>query len=447
LREIGVEPTIVASVDALSGAEPIAHSACYILKLHGDYKDARILNTDAELNVYPTEYDRRLDRIFDEYGLIVCGWSGEWDHALRAAFLRAPNRRYPVYWVARGKLRDSAQGLVNHRRARVISATDADSFFTSLLRRVEALEQSQRQNPLSIELLVRSAKRYLSKPEFRIQLDELFTEEVDRVLKELDAPEFDPQKSWHQKEFHARIRKYEAVTEPLARMVGVLGQWGDDSELRLVPDIINSLYRHSENVGGGMTPYLNIRSYPAVLVFTAYGLGLTRSERWRTLHRLFSATISRQDKDARKIVQGLFLQRWPGNEDKRWWDKIDRPEDTKTPLSDHLLGIFQEWGKSFIGLSPDFELMFERFEVLGSLADLEQNQQQHVQTKLHKNDYVPIPVGRASWHSQNREKLIAEIRGEPMKTALTGAEFARGQPAFVDLFVANFERMVASLHW
>jgi hypothetical protein len=139
---------------------------------------------------------------------------------------RAPNRRYPVYWVARGKLRDSAQGLVNHRRARVISATDADSFFTSLLRRVEALEQSQRQNPLSIELLVRSAKRYLSKPEFRIQLDELFTEEVDRVLKELDAPEFDPQKSWHQKEFHARIRKYEAVTEPLARMVGVLGQWG-----------------------------------------------------------------------------------------------------------------------------------------------------------------------------------------------------------------------------
>jgi SIR2-like protein len=447
LREIGVEPTIVASVDALSGAEPIAHSACYILKLHGDYKDARILNTDAELNVYPTEYDRQLDRIFDEYGLIVCGWSGEWDRALRAAFLRAPNRRYPVYWTARGKLANGVQELVNHRRARVISIADADSFFTNLFRRVEALEQSQRQNPLSIELLVRSAKRYLSKPEFRIQLDELFTEEVDRVLKELDAPEFDPQKPWHQNEFHARIRKYEAVTEPLARMVGVLGRWGDDSELPLVLDIINSLYRHSENVGGGMTPYLNIRSYPAVLVFTAYGLGLTRSERWRTLHRLFSATISRQDKDARKIVQGLFLQRWPGNEDKKWWDKIDRPEDRNTPLSDHLLGIFQEWGKSFIGLSPDFELMFERFEVLGSLADLEQNQQQYVQTKLHNNDYVPIPVGRTGWHSPNREKLIAEIRGEPMKTALTAAEFARGQPAFVDLFVANFERTVASLHW
>src|SRR5262249_28994198 len=142
LRERGVEPTIVSSVDALLGAQPIAHSPCYVLKLHGDYKDARILNTDVELRAYPPEFDRLLDRIFDEYGLIVCGWSGEWDHALRAAFLRAPNRRYPTYWVARDNLRKNARDLVNHRDARVISPFDADRLFTSLLGRLEALEQT-----------------------------------------------------------------------------------------------------------------------------------------------------------------------------------------------------------------------------------------------------------------------------------------------------------------
>jgi hypothetical protein len=52
LREAGVEPTIVSSLDTLSGAEPLTHSTCYLLKLHGDYKDARILNTDEELNGY-----------------------------------------------------------------------------------------------------------------------------------------------------------------------------------------------------------------------------------------------------------------------------------------------------------------------------------------------------------------------------------------------------------
>jgi hypothetical protein len=53
-----------------------------VLKLYGDYKDARILNTDAELSGYPVQYDSILDRILDEHGLIVCGWSGEWDLAL-----------------------------------------------------------------------------------------------------------------------------------------------------------------------------------------------------------------------------------------------------------------------------------------------------------------------------------------------------------------------------
>ena len=164
LRERGIEPTVVASVDALVGAEPIAHTSCYVLKLHGDYKDARILNTEAELNGYPAQYDSLLDRILDDHGLIVCGWSGEWDHALRAAILRAPNRRYSVYWTARGTLGEGAEVLVKHRSARVIAIADADSFFSTLGQRVETLEQSQRQNPLSIELLVASAKRFLAKP-------------------------------------------------------------------------------------------------------------------------------------------------------------------------------------------------------------------------------------------------------------------------------------------
>jgi hypothetical protein len=97
LRERGIEPTIVSSVDGLLGAEPITHSRCYVLKLHGDYKDARILNTDGELAAYPRKFDGLLDRIFDEHGLVICGWSGEWDEALRRAVLRAPNRAIPSF--------------------------------------------------------------------------------------------------------------------------------------------------------------------------------------------------------------------------------------------------------------------------------------------------------------------------------------------------------------
>ena len=44
--------------------------------------------TDRKLSAYPDSYNRLLDHIFDEHGLIVYGWSGEWDHALRAAYLK-----------------------------------------------------------------------------------------------------------------------------------------------------------------------------------------------------------------------------------------------------------------------------------------------------------------------------------------------------------------------
>ena len=68
-----------------------------MLKLHGDYLNTRIRNTPQELEKYPEEYNRLLDRIFDEFGLIVCGWSAEWDAALRDAIYRAVSRRYTTY--------------------------------------------------------------------------------------------------------------------------------------------------------------------------------------------------------------------------------------------------------------------------------------------------------------------------------------------------------------
>jgi hypothetical protein len=410
------------------------------VKLHGDYKDARILNTDAELTAYHAKYDALLDRIFDEHGLIVCGWSGEWDHALRAAFLRAPNRRYPVYWATRGRLAAGAQELADHRRARIISITDADSFFKGLHERVETLAQTHRRNPLSTELLVESAKRYLAKPEHRIQLDELFAQETDRLLARLDATEFAPQGPLEVAEVRARIQKYESVTEPLARMAGVLGRWGDDTEFQIVLDIIRSLDRNAEKVRGGLTVYLNIRSYPAVLIFTAYGLGLTRAERWTILHRLFSAVLTLEYKEPMRIIDGLFLWSWKGGTDDVW-RHIEGLERHHTPLSDHLLALFSGWSTSFAGLTPDFELMFERFEVFGSLAHLESSEKAAIQAALTTGPHwTMIPIGRAGWHSANAEKLFSELLAEPTKAAVLEAGFAKGDGEFLDLFATYFKR-------
>lgn len=448
LREQGVEPTVIASVDALKGAEPLVHADCYLVKLHGDYKDARILNTDEELTEYPAEYDALLDRIIDEHGLIVCGWSGEWDHALRAAFLRAPARRFPLFWATRGKLGDGAAEIAKQRNAKVIEIADADSFLMGLEQRVQTLARTHRQNPIGIDLLVNSAKRYLAKPEHRIQLDELFTAETQNLIEKLDAAGLTGQGEWSPEEFRRRIALYESLTEPLARMVGVLGRWGDGSEKALVQDIICMLYAHADRADGGLVAYLDIKTYPAVLVMAGFGLGLVRSERWADLHDLFAAQVrNRNGDEAKRAVEKLFLFAWPGGNND-YWTNLEGFERRKTALSDHLCALLGEWSKSFVGVLADFEQLYESWEILGSLAYLERaeiteidgalDQQQH-------NGFLWFPIGRSGWHEAMRKRILKDFLSNGTKATLLAAGFGKSDDEFLQKSVENYRRLAARL--
>jgi len=103
LEAEGISPTVISTPDMARGAIPLTHARCTLIKVHGDYRDTRLRNTSKELSAYEPEMDKLLDRVFDEYGVIVCGWSATWDTALRTALLRSPNRRYSMTWAARGK--------------------------------------------------------------------------------------------------------------------------------------------------------------------------------------------------------------------------------------------------------------------------------------------------------------------------------------------------------
>lgn len=74
-----------------------------------------------------THLNKVLDRIIDEHGLIVSGWSADWDPALRAALTRAPTWGYPVYWAARGEPSKIATDLIRQRAGRTIRIDSADT--------------------------------------------------------------------------------------------------------------------------------------------------------------------------------------------------------------------------------------------------------------------------------------------------------------------------------
>jgi hypothetical protein len=250
LREVGVEPTVVKSDDDLRGAVPLIHTKCFIVKVHGDYLDTRIRNTDSELAAYSDELNALLDRIFDEHGVIVCGWSADWDPALSAAIARAPSRRFPFFWATRGTPSAIGADLVAQRGGRIITIDGAETFFENLERLVSIQEDLRRPNPRSVELSVASAKKYLARPEFRIQLGDLIGDEsvqLDQMtLKEqfnVPAPELNLR-------LPSIIGRYEAAAEPLARIFGVLGRWGLGQEFNEALDTITRF--GARGSGGGL---------------------------------------------------------------------------------------------------------------------------------------------------------------------------------------------------
>ena len=444
LRERGVEPTVISSEDALEGAEPLPHARCYVFKLHGDYKDSRIRNTDTELANYPPSYNAMLERIFDEHGLVVCGWSGEWDDALRAAITRSKSRRYTTFWAVLGEPGKRAQSLISHCRACTIPIQDADSFFTSLRDQIETLAQTSRENPKSVELLVHTAKRFLSKPEFRIQLDDLLASEAKILLEELDASGFPTDGPWSAEEFRNRLDYFQAATESLARVFGVLGRWGAGDEVDQVVDIIRSIQWQTDDARGGNNFWLNLRSYPAVLLVTHYGVGLVHGNRWPDLHDFLSAPIKNpRSNESKRLVEKLFLQVWDGYDNRDVWRTLDGLERHKTPLSEHLFQVVKNWGESFIAVR-DVEELYETWEVLGSLAYGEvHSTHEYVSAGAARqsNSTLYMPVGRSVWHQRMRARIFEMIERDPLNKYLLEAGFSKGGSLSFKAKIDNYRRI------
>ncbi|WP_375552977.1 SIR2 family protein [Roseovarius mucosus] len=450
LREEGIEPTVVSSVDTLKGAEPLSHSACYVFKVHGDYKDTRILNTEEELEGYPEEFDRLLDRIFDEYGLIICGWSGEWDQALRSAVTRAPSRRYPLFWASRGDLKGKAKDLSDLRGGITVPINDADTFFVDLSERVRTLEQSRRRNPVGIDMLVSRAKRYLSKSEHRIQFSDLLNDEVSRIIEVLESDEMAPGTQWSVEEFNRRVNEYESVSEGLVKICGLTGVWGDSNFLGYATDAIKTFWEVSQTQMGGNIAYLNLRGYVSVLAYQAMGLALVQSARWKELRELLDANIWAERNEDATILHDLIPARWVGNE-KTLWRNLPGFELRHAPLADHLHAYFEQHSKAFLGGKRDITQTYLLSEVLPAIASLDHYALDNLEEKLQEEygrGYFWAPVaGRMGWNHWAMKRLYEKFENGKLAVEVASGGFGRGDSKIVLACLNHVKRSVSNLHW
>lgn len=373
LEEVGVAPTVISTTDQLSGALPLAHSGATVIKLHGDYLDTRIKNTEPELAAYDKALDGLLDRIFDEYGLIVSGWSGDWDIALRSAIERCPNRRFTTFWATRSPLGEKGKWLAEHRQALVLQIKDANQLFESLREKVQALADMAAPHPLSAKMAAATVKRHIVDPSAKIRLRDLVHEETEKLFAEINAPAFGSQTQLQPpEELVKRVEKYGALCETLVSVFVTGCYWGNADQTKLW---VSSLQRVANPATtAGVTYLLKLRRYPALLLLYSAGLAAVASGNYAALAAVLTEPKARDDQNKNEAI---CSEVYPiAVNEQGVWKMMPGLERRHTPVSDHLFNKLRGPLREFLPHDEDYQDVFDRFEYLLGLVHADLNRWQ-----------------------------------------------------------------------
>src|SRR5690606_29472435 len=130
-----------------------------------------------------------------------------------------------------------------------------------------------------------------------------------------------------------------------------------------------------------------------------------------------------------RVVDCLYPGRWEGNQNWRYLEGLERH---KTPLSEHLVRIFRAWSRSFTPLTPNFEDVFERFEILAALAYIEKYSDQEIKDTVDGGHLLWMPVGRTGWNCLTQDRLLQELKEPETKRALLSGGFGRKSEDLID---------------
>ena len=435
LEEVGVVPTVISTPDAAQGALPLVHTKCIIVKLHGDYLDTRIKNTPEELSAYHSRINKLLDRIFDEYGLIVCGWSAEWDIALQNAIKRCKSRRFTTYWALKGNLSDAAKLLVDQRQAQIIPITSADAFFREVEEKVLSISDYEHPHPLSSKVAVATLKRYLEDGK-NIRLHDLVMDEADKVHESI-SQEVLPTiniNSTSPEDLLRRIQRYDSIVEVLQAMLITGGYWGNvemgDLITKSLERLSDSLSNHPLIVYPGFNPEL----YPALVLLYSVGLASLAKGNYETLA---SGLIKPQDRFQAQGSRPLVFALNPANVmNVPAGRRLPKREKQFFPLNEYIFETLAGPLKEFLPDKNQFDETFDRFELLLALVFTDESLQRSEHSSW-------IPVGRFAWKYSHGGSQITQFVNQdiekagnnwlPLKTGFFGGSVDRAKQALVEV--------------
>lgn len=362
LEDVGIIPQVICHSDDIDGAIPLVHAGFTIVKINGDYIDCRFLNTEDELADYPDKLKDYVLRIINEFGVITCGWSGEWDKGLVNIIRSSENRRYESYFTYRNKCENTLKELATFRRGNTLAIENADSFFTELAERVMALSSLEGNHPLSKDIAVERLKRYIVKPEKIILYNDLFENEVERAYNKIVQDYNFPLN--YQTFNKCLIRRLNAIDTLLPMCITVV-RWSKPVHEQAIFDMLTRFAEFPIKRGGGyQMETVKLHYLSGLLLMYTIGISCIKYEKYSFLNNILhiSARDSIHDNKTNitAIIHPILFERNTAN--KCIWR-----ENKYTPISTLIHNKIRNLFNSILRDDLDFNVTFDIFEYLYSL--------------------------------------------------------------------------------
>jgi len=384
LKEQGVTPTIVDSDDSLHGAIPYVHTKCTLIKIHGDYKDTRIRNTPKELETYSDEMVTYVNRLLDDFGLLICGWSGEWDVALRNILISRRNRRFSTFWAMHGTPTPTTLELVERIGALVLPTMDADHLFSDLAIKINSLESLKKSHLLTVPLAIEETKIYLSEDKHRIKLHDMTRQIVDDACVKLSKDFPTDIKQMELSDYRKRMHNYEELMKLPSSVISVIAYFDRGDHIKELTEAMTR-FLHQPNKEGKCV-LIDLQLYPAYILMYSAGISALESGNYSHMRALLTKPVFKNHRGSVPAIEVLNSAHIFSYE---MYKQIDLPNapNLKTPVSDYMHIQVNNLLKPLILDNERLDNIFDIFEYLCGLVYIDMDREEDVER-------VWGPIGR-----------------------------------------------------
>jgi hypothetical protein len=386
LKDIGIEPTVISNPKHIENSIPLVHSKITVIKINGDYLDTGFLNLKSELEKYDEELEKLMNYIFENFGLITCGWSAKWDIALVNTLKSSNKFRFTNFFTHLNDPNKELSEVSEFRKGHLLQIKDADTFFSELQENILALETNNQQHALSPRIALARLKKYVVKEEYIISIHELISNICDETLKAINSVPFpNPDMDSLSQVMHSYLQHLETLSMLLAEGVYWSKAYHDKIWIETLKKTGN--IDHEKNRTRSYVIWSCIQYFPCLVSRYLIGIAAISNNRFDLLKSVLN--IELHDRDDSK---NILLKTNP-------WDVIKSNhlnqilgKKFQTPMSEVLHKFIRPHFKQIIPIDKEFDTIFDYYEFICAIVFVKINPE---------NDGGLGPIGRFGYRDRN----------------------------------------------